>query len=970
VAQELWFAVLGPVRAWRGGRELPLGAPQQRAVLAALLIREGAQASLGELAQVLWGEAAPEAAVAVLRTYIGRLRRELQVPQDPKPDSPIRTVAGGYALEVPPDAFDLAVFRREVSAAEDARRGRDLPRAAGHLREALGLWRGEPLSGIPGAHAEAERSRLEILKSNTVATWLETELELGAHSTVIPELTRVVDRHPLDERFRRLLMLALYRAGQQAQALASYRQVQILLADELGVDPGPALQALYERILRADPELLARPPETIADPPADARIEIIELQRAEAPGPSPALGTVPEPPKPRTGLPPRLAVFSGRGRALEAANALLAEPSPGAVVINGMAGVGKTTFAVQWAHQLAARFPDGQFYLNLRGFNPGGVLVTAAEAVRAALEFLGVEPEAVPEDPDTATAQYRGLLARRRILLVLDNARLAAQVRPLLPGASGSLAIITSRNRLAGLQAIDGAQSITLDIPSPAEARDLLARRIGARRAAAEPEAVQQIVDRCGRLPLALAIAAAHCATHPAFPLSTVTAAMGTDGGTETARLDALSVGEADEAADARNVFSWSYHALTPEAARLFRLLALHPCHDATAHALASLAGVPPRANAEPLAELTSAHLLTEHAPGRYSCHDLLRVYAGELNRTLDAPQERAAALHRVLDHYLHSAIAAHRQYSPLMRSFEAPAPLPGTIIEVFANPDTARRWFETEHSVLMPMVHQALAEGCDEHAWHLAWVLDPYLYRSGRRQDSIVLHGWALQAAERLGQPLRQAVSHNFLGGAYTERKRLREALHHHTIALGIVEERGDVAEQAWTHLYLAVVAHWEGRSRDCIAHNERAADIYRRLDDHHKLAIALNNLGEQYASLGEHDKAADLCRQALDLWIELDEPHGQANSHDSLAYSAFHLGEHDQAFEHYRRAIDTFRDLGDGCNLAASLTRLGDARADLHDHDAARTAWSEALAILQALNHPDTGDLQAKLRQPDLVG
>jgi DNA-binding SARP family transcriptional activator len=992
LTEGLWFSVLGPVRAWRGENEVKLGSPQQRAVLAALLLREGTQASLGELAEILWGAQLPDAAAAVVRTYVARLRRELDGPGARASDSLIQTVGGGYVLAVPPDAFDLAVFRREVAAAEDARRGRDLPRAAAHLRAALVLWRGEALIGIPGAYAELERSRLEIQRLNTVAASLDTQLELGAHTAVIPELAHVVDRHPLDERFRELLMLALYRAGQQAQALATYRSAQILLADELGVDPGPALQALYERILRADPGLLAPRPQAAVESSEDGRTSarnsrlpadtVSDPPSTDGPGPGPgpepasseAPGEAREPLRAQAGLPPRLAVFCGREDELEAADALVSDPDewPGAIVVNGMAGVGKTTFAVHWAHRVADRFPDGQFYVNLRGFDPGGVLVTAAEAVRAVLEFLGVEPEAVPDDADAAIAQYRGLLAQRRILLVLDNARLAAQVRPLLPGASGSLAVITSRNRLAGLQAIDGAQSLTLDIPTPAQARELLARRIGTRRAAAEPEAVGEIVERCGRLPLALAIAAAHCATRPAFPLSTVTAAMGADGGTETARLDALSVGEADEAADARNVFSWSYHALTPEAARLFRLTALHPGPDAPVQALASLTGLSPRATGELLAELTGAHLLTEPTLGRYGCHDLLRAYAGELNQALDSPDERTAARLRMLDHYLHTAIAALRTYGPLMQMFmfEAPAPRPDAVVEAFADQEAARRWFEMEHAVLMPLVHQALVEGCDEHVWHLAWAVDPYFYRAGRRPDSIALHGWSLRAAERLGQPFRQAVSHNFLGGANTERKRLREALHHHTIALGIFEERGDVEEQALTNLYLAVVAHWDGRSEDCLAHNERAAEIYGRLGDKPGQGVALNNLGEQYGSRGEYDKAADLCRQALDLWIELDEPHGQANSHDSLAYCTFHLGEHEQAIEHYRLAISGFRDLGDKLNQASSLTRLGDAHAALHDHDAARAAWSQALTILQALSHSDTAELQAKLRQLDLVG
>ena len=978
MAEELWFTVLGPVRAWRGGIEVALGAPQQRAVLAALLMREGSQASLGELAEVLWGQEPPDAAAAVVRTYVARLRRELHEPGAEAADSLIRTVGGGYLLVAPPDTFDLAVFGREVAAAEVARRAGDLTRAAAHLREALGLWRGEALAGIPGARAEAERARLEMLRLNTVAASLDTQLELGAHAAVIPELTQLVDRNPLDERFRELLMLALYRAGRQAQALASYRGVQDLLAEELGVDPGPGLRALYERILRADPGLLAPHADVSAEPPEDTRTRDLTNThtRAQVPPPEPVVGAPGQAPalKAQSQLPPRLAVFSGRDDELEAANDLLRDPddAPGAIVVSGMAGVGKTTFAVDWAHRLAARYPDGQFYINLRGFDPGGVLVTSAEAVRAVLEFLAVEPEALPDDPEAATALYRGLLAERRILLVLDNARLAAQVRPLLPGASGSLAIITSRNRLAGLQAIDGARTVTLGVPGVGEARDLLARRIGARRAAAEPEAVREIVERCGRLPLALAIAAAHCATRPEFPLSTVTAAMCADAGTGVTRLDALSVREADDAADARNVFSWSYNALTPEAARLFRLCALHPGPDSTAQALASLAGLSLRATGELLAELTSAHLFTEHAPGRYGCHDLLRAYAGELTNALDTPAEQAEACRRVLDHYLHSAIAALHEFSPFSARFDTPEPHPDiTVIDTPGDRDAALRWFRAEHDALIAAAHHAQVHGHDEHSWHLAWALDTYLYRSGHYRESVLVNTWALQAAERLGQPLLQAVSHNFLGAAYANsRGRVQEALHHHTTALAICQAHGYESREANCYVNLAIVATLDDRPQDCITYNGRAVDIYRRLGDRVGQGTALNNLGDQYGRLGEHEKAMDLCRAALAIWTELDEPHSQAVCFDSLAYSAFHLGEQGQAFEYYHRAIDMLREVGDGAAQAESLARLGDAHAALHDNDAARAAWASALTLLRVLNHPGTEGLQAKLRRLDAPG
>ena len=1032
----VWFTVLGPVRAWRGEVELGLGAPQQRALLAVLLLREGSQASMGELAEALWGDAEPEAATAVIRTYVSRLRRELDESGAGAGarDSLIATIGGGYALAAVPGGFDLAVFRREVAVAESARRGGEPARAAGHLRGALALWRGKALAGIPGEYAAAERARLELLRLGALTLRLELDVDLGGHAAVVPELTHLAGQHPLDERLRELLMLALYRSGHQARALASYRDVQVQLASELGVDPGPALQDLYQRILRADPALLAAPAESpdrqatqsphtaspgvpaadgeasiprprlasggniadgtgptedtknsggsdeadgarLAADSAGAGSPVVESgsAAATASGGDPAHPAYRRPQRPNL-LPPRLAVFTGREGELRAAHELLADPDsgsrPGAVVVTGMAGVGKTAFAVHWAHQLADRFPDGQFYLNLRGFDPGREPVAADAAVRAVLEFLDVPADSVPEDPEAAAALCLGLLAGRRVLLLLDNARVAAQVRPLLPGESGSLAIVTSRNRLMGLQALDGAQAVALGVPTPAEARDLLVRRIGARRTEREPEAVREIVERCGRLPLALAVVAAQCAVRPDFPLQAVTTALRLDSGDGSARLDALGPSEPDEHADARRVFSWSYRALSGPAARLFRFAALHPGPDAGAPALASLVGLPPRATAKLLAELTGAHLLAEPAVGRYEYHDLLRAYAGELGQELDPAAEQDAARRRMADYYVRGAVAALREYSPYEMAWNPALPSPEAVIDEPADRAAATRWFETEHAPVMAVAEQALEHGLDDHVWDLAWAMHPYLYRASRTRDAVTLHGLALKAAQRHGALDRVARAHNQLGTAYLERGRTDEALRHQTAALAAAETLCDPMCLAACHLGLARVAGADGRSRDCIGHNERAMRLARESGNQMQLAVALVNLADQYGRIGEYRKSLDLCTEALVLWTEMGEPYAEAAIHESLGWATFQLGRRERALEHFRLAAGLYEDLGDGFNQAKTLVRCGDAHASAHDAESAAVAWSAALDILRALDHPDAATVSAKLDGVKLPG
>ena len=484
-SDSLRFAVLGPVRAWQGERELDLGSPQQRAVLATLLSRRGRPVTVGELVGAVWGEEPPTAAVSVLRTYVSRLRKVLEPGRAAgSPPRVVVSVADGYLGRVPEGALDLGVFEVRLTEAKKLRAAGDVSAAAELLHTALGEWEGTPLAGLPGPLAEAERSRLHEERLNTLETRLEIDVQLGRHSEVIAELTSLTGEYPLREQLCRLLMLALYRSGRQAEALAAYRRTRRILVTELGIEPGAPLRELHDRILAADKSLVPSPTARETDP-LEAPADLPEWTRQYS---SASADTAARPAQ----LPADLTAFTGRRAELEQTRALLPVDGrkPSTVVISaidGMAAIGKTTLAVHWANRIAHRFPDGQLFINLRGFDPVAQIMPPGEAIRTFLDAFDVPPQRIPVGPDAQVALYRTLLAHRRVLILLDNARDIDQVRPLLPGSSGSLVIVTSRNELTGLVVGDGAHPLTLNPLTFAEAHGFLAKRLGAERLAAEP---------------------------------------------------------------------------------------------------------------------------------------------------------------------------------------------------------------------------------------------------------------------------------------------------------------------------------------------------------------------------------------------------------------------------------------------------------------------------------------------------
>jgi len=626
-------------------------------------------------------------------------------------------------------------------------------------------------------------------------------------------------------------------------------------------------------------------------------------------------------------------------------------------VISGPAGIGKTTLALHWAHQVAARFPDGQLYASLRGYDPAGAPVAPAEVVRGFLAALGTPPGQIPAGLEEQAGLYRTLLAGRRVLIIADNARTAQQVRPLLPASPGCLVIVTSRGQLTGLVATDGASPLGLDLLSPGDARELLTRRLGPERMATDPAAAGQVVEACARLPLALSIAAARAATRPALPLATLAAELGDTRG----RLDALQTG--DEASDVRTVFSWSYRDLSPAASRMFRLLGLHPGPDITVPAAASLAGVPlPEATAA-AGELGRAQLLTELAPGRLTLHDLLRAYAAELAIAHESGRERDAAVTRMLDHYLHTGHAAAVAFNPARVPLSLPAAAPGTDPEPIGDQGAAERWFQAERPVLLTLVGYAEQHRADQQAWPLAWAVADFLQQRGPWPEWAAAAQLALAAADRLADPEAQARTGHYLGYARARLGEYPAAHQHFEAALRRFGQLGDQANQAHVQLTAAITLELEERLAEALDRARLALAGYQAAGHRAGKANALNAVGWYLTQNGRHDQAVPYCQQAIDLHRELGNRHGEAATWDSLAHVHQYLGDHDRAIECYLAALELRPGPTDGYNQAGTLTRLGDLYQAAGQPDQARAVWQRALGILDDLHHPGAEAVRDRL-------
>jgi tetratricopeptide (TPR) repeat protein/transcriptional regulator with XRE-family HTH domain len=662
-------------------------------------------------------------------------------------------------------------------------------------------------------------------------------------------------------------------------------------------------------------------------------------------------------------LPAAVTDFTGRAAELDTLTRMLDEAdasAPGTVVISavgGTAGVGKTALALHWAHGVAHRFGDGQLYVNLRGFDPSGIPASPAEAIRGFLDALDVAPGKIPPRPEAQAALYRTLVADRKMLIVLDNARDEQQVRPLLPPSPGSLVLVTSRRQLTGLAAADGARLLSLDVLPHAEAVQLLTARIGVARAAAEPAATAEIATRCACLPLALAVAAARAVARPGFPLSPLAAELRDNAD----RLEALDSG--DPSASVRAVFSWSCRQLSTEAARMFRLLGLHPGPDISVPAAASLAARHERAARRLLGELSRAHLITEHVPGRFAFHDLLRGYALIEATENDSDPDRAAAVSRLLDHYLHTTALASTLLYPGRESVALQTPSAGATCERPADYLRALAWFEGERHVLIAAVNLADSSGRDVHTWQLAWAMKPFMEIRGHHHEYAALLRTALMATARLGDLAGEAMCSRLLATALTNMGDYEQALGYCTTSLELCQRLGNDIGEAKAYQDLCQLAGRQGHYAEALGYTEQALRLFRAVGNKSGEAASLSGAGWCHARLGHLDQADEYSRRALTLCAEVGHRFLEGYSWDCLGFTEHSRGNLAAAADCYQRALAIFREMGDRRSEADVLIRSGDTCHVAGELPQARDAWRQALTILEAIEHPDADTVRAKL-------
>ena len=909
------FRVLGPVKVAAEGQQVDVGHPRQRAVLAVLVVRLNHAVPTERLVDCVWGEHPPASARNVLYGYVARLRAALAGAG--APDALARH-EGGYVIRADEDQVDLYRFRRLVAEARTA----DDDEKAGLLRAALGLWRGEALGRLSSPWLRAMRDTLEQQRMAAVLDLGDIMLRRGEHEAVADELAQYAATHPADERLTAQLMTALQRSGRRGEALQRFERTRRWLARELGVDPGPELQALHQRLLRNDGS------------------------------PSPngsAAGSSLAPPRE---LPADVSAFTGRQAELAELDSLLAAPAvvagspareagPAVVIsaVSGTAGVGKTALAIRWARRVAGQFPDGQLYANLRGFDVVES-VDAADVLASFLRALGVAGKDVPLSADERAARYRSLLAGRRVLVVLDNAADGDQVRPLLPGSPGCAAVVTSRNRLAGLVSVDGARRLDLDLLPQPDAVELLRALIGT-RVDADPAAAQALARQCSRLPLALRVAAELAAAHPDVPLATLAGELAD----QRRRLDLLDA-SGDPRGAVRTVFSWSYLKLDTATARVFRLLGLHPGADLDGYAVAALTGSGLEQADRALDRLTHAHLVSSPTRGRYAMHDLLRAYARDLSAADDGEAGQRAALTCLFDHYLYRAAVAMDRLFPAQR-FRPSIPAPAGPVPMLADPAAARAWLDTERANLVTVAAYMSSNGWTRHAIHLAATLFRYLDLGGHFPEALAVHGYARLAASHSGDPAAEANAVNGLGGVAFRQGQHRLAAGHYRQALELHHLAGDQAGEARALRNLGMTEIELGHLPEAAGYMERALILSRGTGDRIGEAHAALNLGVIALKQGSYEQALGCEQHALAAFRATGDLLGE--SHALIELALIELGQHrpSDAEDHIRQALPMVREIGDRPGVADALGLLGEAAFQRDSYDQATRHLRQSLVL-----------------------
>ncbi|MFK4209665.1 AfsR/SARP family transcriptional regulator [Streptomyces sp. NPDC030920] len=913
------FRLLGRVGAATGAEELQLGPAKRLSVLAALLLKANSAVPVDQLIDALWDDAPPTHARTVVQGHVSRLRALLASAGAGEHGVCLMTQGPSYVFEVPETLLDTCRFERL------ARRGRLRQRpadAVAVLGEALALWHGPALDGTaPSAPLRAAAQTLEEARLDVVESLAVAYERLGDRAGAVAVLQAEAAAHPLRESLAEALILALYRAGRRSDALDRYHRVRCLLADELGVGPGPGLRGAYETALRggpvgaggAGPVDLQPAPGTGPAPVPDARYGADALLLAPAGRPPAPAG-----PAPRL-LPRGVRGFLGRDTELAALDRIAGAGDGAVALVTGPAGVGKTALALQWAHHRQARYPGGTLFADLRGF--GGVPAEPAETVREFLIALGVPARDLPDSAAAAAALYRELTTRRALLIVLDNVRGTDQVRSLLPSGTGSAVLVTSRIRLSGLIVEELARPVPLDVLGPVPATELLAAAVGEERVAAEPEAADRLARLCDGLPLALRITAAQLAARPRWRLADLAAELAD----EQRRLALLSLDEAEESGVAA-ALRITVQGLPPEAVRLFALLGVVPGPDLERYAAAALLGRDPAVAAEALDRLAGAHLVTEYAPGRYSMHDLVRLYARGLGTD-------EGALLRLLDSYTATALAASLAAEPGEKPCcalprEAPADAPA---RTFADRPAALRWYAVERENLAAAVTAARAAGHDDRAWRLAVLQWPYVVWSVRDGWAPLLEQ-ALEASRLLDDPDAESRVRALLGWVLTREGQLSEALAQLELAPALAARAHDPSSEAIALVNLAVALDTDGITDTSLRHVTRAVRLAREAQDVLTELLALQHRTRQLLARGDIAAAERCTAYALAL-----DDHGVTTGLGALRRAALRLsrseallalGERDAAESCTRQALAEAASQGfqEGVNRAMSqLEALG---------------------------------------------
>ncbi|GAB2586806.1 AfsR/SARP family transcriptional regulator [Kribbella endophytica] len=894
--------LLGPFETLLDDEPLPGLTGRVRALLAVLALAVPDSVSVDAIGQRLWGDNPPANLRPSVHTSVARLRTLLA------PELSLDTTPGGYALRIDPQQVDALVFTQLLEQAAQASTPtaeRDL------LTAALALWRGEPFGGIRSDWLDREQApRLTEAYLSAIERRVDLDLAAGRHDVVLPPLRELTATHPLRESLWLRLLTALSRSGRPAEALTLYDELRRRLADELGVDPEAELRGLHAELLEA------------TEPKRPSQTAIAPRQ-----------------------LPPGPARFTGRTAALDRLDTLSTGTGSSLAIlaVHGQGGVGKTSLALHWAHRVADRFPDGQLYLNLQGYGPGDPMDPDA-ALDILLRALGISGEQIPERGPARTAMLRTVLADRRVLLLLDNARDAEQVRPLLPG-SGCLVLITSRSQLRSLAAREGAHRVALDRFGPDDAATYLAATFEPHHVQASSTEIAELSELCGHLPLALAIAAERVTRDPAAGVRALISELRD----HPDRLGVLDVDEDDDGA-LRVVFDWSYRVLAPPQARLFRLLALQPAQDLGLEAVAALASGSERETARCLDGLVGAHLL-ERPGRRYQLHDLLRLYSNTLVQQAEEPAEREAARARLLDWYAHSALNGKVMLERSEPLLDFGSPLPGVTPLTFDATPTAADWFTAERHVLIAAVYDAVRHGHDRAAYRLAFALWPYLIYLRAFDELFELQRVGLEAARRTGDVVAEATLALGLGAAYLHRRDFQRCSEHLTHALKLFDSLDDQRGRASVLTGLGRMFRYAGDAQASIEHHQQAIAALAP-DDHVEIARNLSSMAQMYLADGRYDEACAAAEQAVLRNRTSGERRAEAFALETFATAQAARGDHATAVTLYQQSLTICRDLRDRWGEAVALANLGHAHQQSGNPAQARDHWQQSLTILTANN------------------